>query len=351
MTKWTGRVLACGFIWMGLGCAEVHPNDSSEGLNGSESGKSDSAWVSLEDGTQVPAVQGTYHLLLDGVTQVRDIEDGDEKTLTTEAHVLVTVMQEGAQLGFYLDFCELILPEISGKKPYIETETIRLFSSLFSTGEIGLQGEQWVVRMDRVSMGVGVSLPDPEMTPMPTDDDDPMLVDTDGDGKPGVSLKVDGYPFSIYVALRTNFAFGAVVYSEGAVLQGDAEMGVESVIYGDNIPFVNAKKQLEKSLEKNQVLSAVETATLIRVASPEGVSCENMVTLSTLLTDGLDGQPPLGSAPGTGTIEEFVGDAWDSIELDEDASVGESSDALESSSDMQEEGVFKDTETGEPAEN
>ena len=111
------------------------------------------------------------------------------------------------------------------------------------------------------------------------------------------------------------------------------------------------KKQLKKSLENTQVLSAVETATLIRVASPEGVSCENMVMLSTLLTDGLEGQPPLGSAPGTGTIEEFVGDAWDFIGLDEDASVGESSDALESPSDTQEEGAFEDTETGEPAEN
>ena len=281
------------------------------------SGKSDGTWLTLEDGSQVPSIAGTYHLLLDSAARVRNLETGEETQEIAEAHVLVTVSQSGATLSYDLDFCDLILPESGGKKPFFKTETIRSFPSINAMGSVAVEEDFWVARMMPSTWVIGASLADPALDALPQDDDAPEVEDSDQDGKPGVSMGIVGYPFRIYVALKADVSFSAALYSQGTVWQGDAVLDVDTSILGDDIPFVNARNQFEASSHNREVISEFEGVTLLRIEEP-GTTCENMVERSAFLTDGLEEQPPVGAPPGEGTAEELVGeDVWEEISATE----------------------------------
>ena len=48
--------------------------------------------------------------------------------------------------------------------------------------------------------------------------------------------------------------------------------------------------------------------TFLRLDEGLPLTCANMVDQSNFLTDGLEGQPPVGAPPENGTIEEFLGE-------------------------------------------
>ena len=129
-------------------------------------------------------------------------------------------------------------------------------------------------------------------------------------------MGIVGYPFRIYVALKANVSFAAALFAQGSVWQGDAFLDVDTSILGDDIPFVNARKQFEASSANREVVSEFEGVTLLRIEEPN-TTCANMVERSALLTDALEEQPPVGAPPGVGTVEELVGEeAWEEISED-----------------------------------
>lgn len=315
-------------LLMLTGCGSEDAGDAQSLVPMAQNGKTDGTWLTLEDGSQVPGIAGTYHLLLDSVADVRNVETGEETRELAEAHVLVTVSQSGPTLSFDLDFCDLILPESGGKKPFFKTETIREFPSVSAMGFVAVDGDHWVAQMMPAHLVLGANLNDPSVDPLPREDDSSEVEDTDLDGKPGVSMGIVGYPFRIYVALKANVSFAAALFAEGSVWQGDAFLDVDTSILGDDIPFVNARKQFEASTASKEVVSESEGVTLLRI-DESNTTCANMVERSALLTDGLEEQPPVGAPPGDGTVEELVGEeAWEEIseEPEEDGVEPESSE-------------------------
>jgi hypothetical protein len=85
---------------------------------------------------------------------------------------------------------------------------------------------------------VGIRLDDPFNDPLPTDPNDPRIVDDDGDGKPGLTVTIEVTPEFIgelYIARREIFAFEAFL-TEPDVLTGVVTDDSEQLVIGASDP-------------------------------------------------------------------------------------------------------------------
>lgn len=86
---------------------------------------------------------------------------------------------------------------------------------------------------------VGIRLDDPANESLPTDPNDPRIVDDDGDGQPGitVSIKVsDDLSGELYIARREIFAY-EVRLVEPDLLQGQVTDDSEQLVIGASDPI------------------------------------------------------------------------------------------------------------------
>lgn len=85
---------------------------------------------------------------------------------------------------------------------------------------------------------VGIRLDDPFNEPLPTDPNDPRIVDDDGDGKPGLTVTIEVTPEFIgelYIARREIFAFEAFLI-EPDLLTGQVTDDSEQLVIGASDP-------------------------------------------------------------------------------------------------------------------
>jgi hypothetical protein len=85
---------------------------------------------------------------------------------------------------------------------------------------------------------VGIRLDDPFNDPLPTDPNDPRIVDDDGDGKPGLTVTIEVTPEFIgelYIARREIFAFEALL-TEPDLLTGVVTDDSEQLVLGASDP-------------------------------------------------------------------------------------------------------------------
>ena len=86
---------------------------------------------------------------------------------------------------------------------------------------------------------VGVRLSDPANEHLPTDPDDPRLVDDDGDGRPGITVGIsvgDDLAGELYVARREVFAY-EVFLEEPDLLTGTVTDNSEQLLIGASDPL------------------------------------------------------------------------------------------------------------------
>ena len=85
---------------------------------------------------------------------------------------------------------------------------------------------------------VGIELEDPFNEPLPTDPNDPRIVDDDGDGNPGLTVTIEVTPEFIgelYIARREIFAFEAFL-TEPDLLTGQVTDDSEQLVIGASDP-------------------------------------------------------------------------------------------------------------------
>jgi hypothetical protein len=93
--------------------------------------------------------------------------------------------------------------------------------------------------------GIGVRLDDPAQDPLPTDPDDPRIVDDDGDGKPGVTATITapgGVTGELYLARREIFAYTADRQDDGSLI-GTVEDDSEQLVIGASNPVFMTQAQ------------------------------------------------------------------------------------------------------------
>jgi hypothetical protein len=95
------------------------------------------------------------------------------------------------------------------------------------------------VRRPATPTPVGIRLDDPANEPLPTDPDDPRIVDDDGDGLPGITVSIrvsDELSGELYIARREIFAYEAFL-TEPDVLSGTVTDRSEQLVIGASDPL------------------------------------------------------------------------------------------------------------------
>lgn len=85
---------------------------------------------------------------------------------------------------------------------------------------------------------IGIELEDPANEPLPTDPDDPRIIDADGDGEPGVTATItvgEGLEGELYLARREIFAYDVSQVADDR-FEGTIEDGSEQLIIGASDP-------------------------------------------------------------------------------------------------------------------
>ena len=95
------------------------------------------------------------------------------------------------------------------------------------------------VRRAATPTPVGIRLDDPANESLPTDPDDPRIVDDDGDGKPGLTVSIrvtDDLTGELYIARREIFAYEAFL-TEPDLLTGTVTDDSEQLVIGASDPI------------------------------------------------------------------------------------------------------------------
>jgi hypothetical protein len=104
------------------------------------------------------------------------------------------------------------------------------------TGEPGA----WRVQRPATPTPVGIRLEDPANESLPTDPDDPRIVDDDGDGKPGITVVVrlsDDLEGELYIARREIFAYDLVQDGPDS-MSGTVTDSSEQLVIGASLPVL-----------------------------------------------------------------------------------------------------------------
>jgi hypothetical protein len=238
---------------------------AEEGSSGPLGGKAD-GWP---EGLEAPVLDESYALYLDSTVEVMDTEDGELSLLETHAVVLLSVEQEGASVVIVAQPCQVVAPEIAGRQPTIDEEVILAMAP--TTINAGFVAEPEVRLITApAALQLGVELVDPIADSVPEDEDDPRVIDVDLDGDPGVSVRVSG--FRVYAGVRVIFSLSALVDDPAAIV-GDSHLDLETQIYGDNIPFFDARKAADTS----EVVSEVHLFELESLAAIESPTCASLL--------------------------------------------------------------------------
>lgn len=105
--------------------------------------------------------------------------------------------------------------------------------------EVDATGDALTIVRPATPTPVGIRLDDPANEPLPTDPDDPRIVDDDGDGNPGITVSIqvgEGLTGELYIARREIFAYEASLVTPDR-LEGTVTDDSEQLIIGASDPI------------------------------------------------------------------------------------------------------------------
>jgi hypothetical protein len=101
------------------------------------------------------------------------------------------------------------------------------------------------IRRDETPTALGIDLADPRVDTLPTDRNDPRVIDADGDGKPGVTVHITVTPEltgELYIARREIFAYDVDEQPDGS-LSGTVSDHSEQLVLGASSPIFDTPAQ------------------------------------------------------------------------------------------------------------
>jgi hypothetical protein len=224
---------------LALGCSGAAAGDdlgSSEGA--------------FREGDLAPA----YAIELESKVVATYPSTGDKRFAYTTRLVGRVVTKRDAKDGIVLGIkpCSITLPPAGGFQPTVPDDAFSHVDDLQIRATI--DDDKLTTRPAAMLLGVR-GLEDPLKSPLPKSSDDKRVFDHDKDGQPGFSVYVS--VGRVAVGMRVVASFTGTLRRAGEI-SGDAQVQVESEIYGDTIPFVDVKSRVE-SAEKAEVVSKKNT--------------------------------------------------------------------------------------------
>lgn len=163
--------------------------------------------------------------LLSSLVDLPLSEEPGEMTTTTISRYVVT--DEGGALQAETEVCAVAQAGALGVEPVLSEAFVAAIPKTTAAVTVTSTGDATEVSFGRTLYVLGAELTDPENDELPTAADDARVRDHDGDGKPGVTVRLTGLiTGDLYIVQRTRGGLEGSVSANGTVqglLLGDAE--------------------------------------------------------------------------------------------------------------------------------
>ena len=214
---------------------------------------------------------GTYILIQETAT-VTSLPVLADVTATTRAVSVQNLTQEGARLRGSGELCDVHLTSTSKMITMTLPQAfIRALPPVITDAVLDRRGGKLRFTQRPETIVLGASLSQPKTEPLPTEQDDPRVVDSDGDGHPGVTVNVSGFVSGdIYLVQRGTSSLDG--WAQGDGFAGAVRFTNEQKILDATSRFLksgpNAKPDLKKSrFVLKRVPSSTTCAQAKRLAS------------------------------------------------------------------------------------
>jgi len=134
------------------------------------------------------------------------------------------------------------------------------------TTPVTLTDNDGVIRIQRpeTPTGIGIRFEDPANDVLPTDPADPRVVDDDGDGKPGVTVRIkvsEDFQGEIYIARRERFAYDVTRQRDGSLTGAVTDQSEQLIVGASNDLFITRAewKQVPDLSKSPIILKPVDT--------------------------------------------------------------------------------------------
>ena len=188
--------------------------------------------------TQWPILSGYW--LMDHITYTHSELPVIEQEVETQIHArfLVEIRQDQEDLHFYETLCDVFMTSVPDyNQTRLSDEFVNASPLQHRQVKLRKQNDQFLMRSDDVVSLRGVYLNDPQNEPLPTDKIDVRVIDGDGDGFPGLTANLIGFPEGdVYLIQRTIDRLEGEVIDEGN-LSGE-------IIWTDEQTFLGASNEV-----------------------------------------------------------------------------------------------------------
>ena len=273
-----GRAALAVVFGLILGCASADEDVDVNSTENRGAGKADD--VVQDEISDAPhgadALAEHYSLIIDTWLKTAESDDDDDpKEWRAQLRAQVQRYATDTTTEVVLTPCSVVLPEVDGRTVEMDSNALRSIRSQPITTTL-LQSDTGIeFGTAPGALVAGVDLRDPVSDEMPTSDRDERLVDIDADGRPGMTISIDG--FSVFVGLRYSFALSGMLDPD-QVATGDATVRIDLEVYGDSVPFVNIKRRLDEALGKLD-LRDEDHAFLMQPLAPEDANCDAIAAI------------------------------------------------------------------------
>lgn len=243
------RLLIVMSLAVFVGCDGTHEDDEGADVGEQQETQADTAVVDEPEPDASDGSDASVDAEGDGGASVTDLSGvwkktvaasaltdtvvGGEEESTTRSVLRVEIEQQGQDVALVSQICSI---DIVSESDFAETVIPDAFlDSLLPTERTGTFVDgvldlPWAFEVRGVEFADGE---DPETEPLPSDPDDPRVIDQDGDGNPGLSVFVDAGLVSgdIYVVQRGSDRMVGQMVSDDT-LEGPLEWSDEQEILG-----------------------------------------------------------------------------------------------------------------------
>lgn len=175
---------------------------------------------------EVAPIERTYAMRQTFTSQMREpnpFSNQEWRSTHTHTWALVKWTQVGTQVTYTETTCGLRTDKVFGAETLYPDSFVKAIDVRHRTATLSTPAEGATFRAGPYVQSFGVKLSDPFREALPTDINDPRIVDTDGDGHPGVTVGIS-HPLvgsgHVFVAQRS------VARLEGTVGEGGKVTGV-----------------------------------------------------------------------------------------------------------------------------
>lgn len=219
---------------------------------------------SSEYDVDIPDMTGTWALKT-VMTALSDPPVVGQVTNRTITYLKVTIDQDGTDLALNTEVCDVkMTSDFKRIRTVIPQAFVEALPDARRTGRLRRQGDQWGLEVDKHLSVLGANLRQPSDEYLPTEPDDPRVVDADEDGHPGVTVRVEGMVNGeLYLVQRGWEQFTGTLQEGGDRVSGLVAWNSEQKVLDSNSMFLGKQPPTEPHPDENE-----STFDMVRIDTP-----------------------------------------------------------------------------------